>query len=117
MQRMPRLRSIGPIGGSNAVSEPVTSFPSSRSKDASAPIPVPEIPMRCACMPGLRTRVLVFYEHEIIADPVDLHRARGRVAASQDLLGQRILELLQNRAPQGSRPERRVVAEVDELVL
>src|SRR5580698_8902998 len=114
---MPRSRSIGPMGGSNGASAPLTSLPSSRSNAASAPISVPEIPMRCACMRGSRTRLLVLCEHEIIADPVDPHRALGRIAASEDLFGQRVLKLLENRTPQGSRSERRLVAQVDELVL
>src|SRR5580692_11345256 len=116
---MPSPWSIGPMGGSNAASEPLTSLPSSRSKAASAPIPVPEIPTRCTCMPGRGAtsgRPLVLREHEIIADAVDLHCARRGVAAPKDLFGQRILQLLENGAPQGSCAECGLVAEVDELV-
>ena len=56
-------------------------------------------------------------ELELVAREAHLHDAPRRVAAAQDLLGERVLQLLQDRALERARPERRLVPELDELVL
>src|SRR5580693_8813525 len=56
-------------------------------------------------------------EREAVAYEVNLHDAAGRVAPAQDLLCERVLDLLQDRPLQGSGAEGRLVAELDEPVL
>src|ERR1700677_2893628 len=99
------------MGGSNAVSEPLTSSPASRKSAASAPMPVPETPTRWT-----RTVRSALGEGELVARDVDGDDAAGRVGAAQDLLGQRVLQALEDRALERARAEAGLVAEVDQLV-
>src|SRR5436305_1548097 len=102
MHGMPAARRAGPVGGSNAVSEPVTVCPASTKSAARELMPVPEMPIRCTRTVSLSFRLR---EDELVAFHLDPHDAAPPVAAREDFFGERVLNPLEDGTLQRAPPE------------